>query len=267
MTAQCALSAHSSSDNRADYARDYAVHPMHKADMDTAWFKARKKEVRVTDAALAEAIGRDRSLVNKIVNGGSGFDLDFVEPFARLLKVSPGTVLERIGINVDGTPPPNATVERYEGASLEEAREDLPIYGTALGASRQIEGEAIEQTDLNKGEVLEYVKRPVLLNRHPKAYGLHVQGSSMHPALPDGELLVAVPGRPLSIGDNVVVYLRPADESDDGEAARAVLVKELVRRTASYYELRQYDPPKVFRIEACEVVRVDRVLTRREMLE
>ena len=240
---------------------------MHKTGMDSAWFKTRKKEVGATDAKLAEAIGRDRSVVTKMLKTGAGFNLAFVEGFAAVLEVPPATVLEKMGVEFGAPPPPNATVERYEGASLEDVRDDLPVYGTALGAVRDVEGEAIEQTSLNKAEILEYVKRPVLLNRHPKAYGLHVQGSSMHPALPDGELLVAVPGRPLSVGDNVVVYLRPQDEEDDGDAARAVLVKELVRRTASYYELRQYDPPKVFRIEACEVLRVDRVLTRREMLE
>jgi len=163
-------------------------------------------------------------------------------------------------------PEQNAQVVQMEGASLDEARDDLPIFGTALGAARDVEGEAIEQTYLNSGDTIEYVKRPVLLNRIPDAYGLYVQGSSMHPALPDGEMLAITTKGALSTGDNVVVYLRPNGRDDDGQRARCVLVKELVKRTASYVELRQYDPPKVFRVDTSEVLQIHRVLTRREMM-
>ena len=89
----------------------------------------------------------------------------------------------------------------------------------------------------------------------------------MHPALPDGEMVVACRDMPLAIGDNVVVYLRiNNEEEDDGQAARSVLVKELVRRSASYVELRQYDPRMDFRLSMDEVLRIDRILTRKEML-
>jgi phage repressor protein C with HTH and peptisase S24 domain len=71
----------------------------------------------------------------------------------------------------------------------------------------------------------------------------------------------------LSIGDLVVVYLRTQDaEEDNGDTARAVLVKELVRRSTSFVELRQYNPPKDFRIPMSEVIRIDHVLTRKEMM-
>lgn len=161
----------------------------------------------------------------------------------------------------------NAKVVRLEGASLDEPEENLPVWGTGLGAAKLIDGEAIEQTMLNTGDVIEYVKRPTILKRKPGAYAIYTQGSSMHPALPDGEMAVAVKGMPLSSGDNVVVYLRPKDEEqDDGETARAVLIKELVRRTARYVELRQYQPAMDFRIDMDDVLRIDRILTRKEML-
>jgi hypothetical protein len=65
----------------------------------------------------------------------------------------------------------------------------------------------------------------------------------------------------------VVVYLRTEDpDEDDGQTARAVLVKELVRRTSKHVELRQYSPPGDFKIEMHRVMRIDRVLTRKEML-
>lgn len=173
---------------------------------------------------------------------------------------------------MDGTattrelPPPNARVAPMEGPSLERPQENLPVWGSALGAEREFDGEAVELTRLNTGDIVEYVKRPAILNGKKGVCALYVHGSSMHPALPDGEMIVTVRDMPLRVGDNVVVYLRPENGEDDGETSRGVLVKELVRRSASYVELRQYQPAKDFRVNMNQVVRIDRVLTRREML-
>lgn len=83
----------------------------------------------------------------------------------------------------------------------------------------------------------------------------------------DGEVILVDPKGRVKPGEDVVVYLRPTNpEDDDGEAARAVLVKRLIRRTAAYFELEQYSPAKVFRIETEEVLRVDRVIPWSELL-
>jgi hypothetical protein len=230
--------------------------------MDTAWFKAQKKLAKTSDQKIADAIGRDRSVITKIVNGDVRFDPAFAAGFAAQLQVSVNEVLEKAGIL---EPLSNASVLAFEGEGLDLPQESLPVYGSALGTARMFDGEAIEQTTLNSGDVMEYVKRPTILNGKRMAYALHVQGSSMDPALPEGEIVVACRDMPLSIGDIVVVYLRD-DAEDDGNRARAVLVKTLVRRSASYVELRQYEPRMDFKVPADEVLRIDRVLTRREML-
>jgi hypothetical protein len=234
--------------------------------MDTIWFEQQKQASGVGNAALAESIGRDVSLVSKLLRGKTRFDPLFVEPFAKTLKVDTAEIARRAGLSVLTDLASNAAPVAFEGAPLDNPAENLPVYGTAFGAtSRQIDGEAIEQTTLNTGDTLEYVKRPAILKGKRQAYGLHVQGSSMHPALPDGEMVVACRDMPLAVGDNVVVYMRNV-EHDDGETARSVLVKELVRRSATYVELRQYDPRMDFRLPMDEVLRIDRILTRREML-
>lgn len=163
-------------------------------------------------------------------------------------------------------PPSNALPFRMEGASVERMREDLPIYGTALGASRVEGGEAVEQTTLNTGDIVSYVKRPVILNGNAKAYGLYVQGSSMYPVHPEGSLILAEEKKPPRVGDDVVVYLRANGDDDDGRRSRAVLVKRLVRRTAEYVELEQFTPAVTFRIEREKVLRIDRVLTLTDLL-
>ena len=225
------------------------VQDMHNRRMEIDWFKSRKRELSITNDAIAQHIGRHVSVVSKILSGKVGLELAHVDGFAAAFRVSREDILHRAGIlgvkDNQALTRSNAAVFDMEGASLKEPRPNLPIHGAALGAPRTVEGEAIELTTLNNSEILEYAKRPPLLNKRPKAYGLYVQGSSMHPALPDGEMVAVVPDMPLSPGDIVVVYLRPENpEDDDGQTARAVLVKELVRRSGEHVILRQYQPPR-----------------------
>lgn len=171
-------------------------------------------------------------------------------------------------ISLTGIPTNNAVVVRYEGASETTLRRDLPVYGTSLGAPRDFDGKAIEQTMLNSGNVIAYLPRPTVLNGQAHAYGLYVQGSSMAPRFEDGETIFATHAehsRPPRIGDDVVVYIRDIDD-DDGHRASAALVKRLVRRTATYIELEQFSPAITFRIDAAMVLRMDRVIPWSELL-
>ena len=164
-------------------------------------------------------------------------------------------------VAIQERPATNAQPIEFEGASLAQVRNDMPVFGTALGAEKVVDGASIEQTMLNSAEVIEYRKRPPISNGIERVYGLYVQGESMYPAHRDGAFLFCQWDSPLRADDDVVVYLRPVDESDDGMTARSVLVKRLVRRTAQYVELEQYRPAKVFRIPMSEVLRIDKVLT------
>jgi transcriptional regulator with XRE-family HTH domain len=163
-------------------------------------------------------------------------------------------------------PPTNARKIPMEGPSAERMREDLPIYGTALGSALMVEGEAIEQTTLNRGEVIHYAKRPTILDGRADAYGLYVQGSSMAPVHLEGDMILAETKRPPRIGDDVVVYLRAAEEDGDDDRARAVLVKRLVRRSASYIELEQFQPTKIFKIPSEDIFRIDRVMRLADLI-
>ncbi len=147
---------------------------------------------------------------------------------------------------------------------------DIPVYGTALGGELRIhdapeEGQAIELTDLNSGEVIDFLRRPPALKRNRKVYGLYVVGSSMDPVFESGSAIVIEPTRPPAIRDYVVVYLRDRTNDDDGLAA-AVLIKRLVRRSASYIELEQFNPAGTFRVPAQDVRAMHRVLSITEML-
>ena len=209
---------------------------------------------------VAGRIGSANTTINRFANGTATTRLGR-ETMERLRTAYPEFP------RFNDRPTANAVPFKMEGASAERMRDDLPIFGTALGAARQVDGEAIEQTTLNRAEVVQYAKRPVLLNGKADAYGLYVAGSSMEPRHMDGETILVDPKGRVRNGEDVVVYLRPLNpDEDDGETARAVLVKRLVRRTSTYVELEQYTPAKVFRVDMAEVVRIDRVIPWSELL-
>lgn len=184
----------------------------------------------------------------------------------RLADAFKGTDVGRDAVlALAGVPETNAKTVAYEGASLERMARDVPVFGTALGAPREFDGHAIEQTTLNSGEVIGYFQRPVVLNGRKNVYGLYIQGSSMSPRYENGEHAFVEKGRPPRNGDEVVVYLRDLD-TDDGETATGVVIKRLVRQTGSYIELEQFNPPLTFKIEMGRVLRVDRVIPWAELL-
>lgn len=140
--------------------------------------------------------------------------------------------------------------------------QDIPVYGTALGSEAQygIDGDGtviVEQTDLNTGEVVDRFRRPPNLQNRRDVYGLYVAGDSMEPAYEAGQGILIDPKRPPNARDYVVVYLRDREDSD---GAAGVLIKRLVRRSASYIELQQYNPAATFRLDARLYREVHRVM-------
>lgn len=224
---------------------------------------------------LARRMGTSPQQIERLEKGQRRFSTEWFERAADALDVPRVLFLESetaaLFAHADDAPLPdeplpNAEAFKYEGASVERMHEDLPIFGTALGAARYFDGDAIEQTQLNSGEIIGYLKRPVMLNGRSDVYGLYVHGSSMVPVYSEGATLIAETKRPPKVGDDVVVYLRPQGADDDGERARAVLVKRLVRRAHNWIELQQFNPAVVFRIDAAEIVRIDRVMTLGDLL-
>jgi SOS-response transcriptional repressor LexA len=140
--------------------------------------------------------------------------------------------------------------------------QDIPVYGTALGSEAQYGDQsdgrvAIEQVDLNTGEVVDRFRRPPNLMNRRDIYGLYVAGDSMEPAYESGQGVIVDPKRPAKGRDYVVVYLRTRE---DGDSAAGVLIKRLVRRSASYIELQQYNPPVTFRLDSRLYREVHRIM-------
>ena len=115
------------------------------------------------------------------------------------------------------------------------ASRNLPILGHAKGGE--------DAFFIDNGEVAGYTMRPHVLDGVPDAYAVEFWDTSMEPALKHGHLGWVHPRKPVKPGDDVVVQL------NDGQA----LVKTLVRRTDSHLVLRQYNPPKEFKVDRAKV--------------
>jgi phage repressor protein C with HTH and peptisase S24 domain len=150
----------------------------------------------------------------------------------------------------------------------DEERRDIPMLGTALGADFEVSDDGVPQfaevTDLHLDEVVDHLRRPVSLKNRPHLYALSVVGASMSPRYEPGDPTYIDPKATPRIGDDVVVYLRKP-EGEEGERVFSVLLKRLVKRTAAFIELEQFNPPVTFKLEAKSVARIDRVIPWREI--
>lgn len=145
----------------------------------------------------------------------------------------------------------------------------LPIYGTALGADLEFDGDnglvvKVEQTEVHMAEPLDFMARPIGITGRPDLYVVAVSGHSMEPRYDSGERLLVDPKRSAGVGDDVVVQLR--GPTFDGEEIRHVLIKQLVKRRPGVVVLRQFNPAFEFEVPNEQVAMVHRVMSWGEAL-
>lgn len=199
---------------------------------------------------------------------------------ARRYRRLPGSerlekLADQLGVSVDylmarseapDTITPNATVSEAKVAWRDpNGRNDLPILGTALGHTFFIDdnGHAdIEQTILEPTEVIRYLPRPAVLAADQFAYALYIQGDSMSPRYEPGELAIASTKKPPQVGDDVIIQLT----SEDGHEVISALIKRLVRRSASWVELKQFNPAENFKVPTSRIRSIHRIVPVGDLL-
>jgi hypothetical protein len=178
------------------------------------------------------------------------------------LAVTLGTTVEFLLGQATSSLRPGAN---EDGPGLNRLPLDVPVYGTALGADLAIEdgGEVfeVERTIIELTDVIDRVRRLPGIAGDRDAYALTVVGNSMSPRYDDGDPIYISTRRQAGIGDYVVVQVK------DGQTDEVVsaLVKRLVGRTATHFELEQFNPAMRFRIERARVARIHRVIPPREL--
>jgi phage repressor protein C with HTH and peptisase S24 domain len=136
----------------------------------------------------------------------------------------------------------------------EAAARDLPVLGTAAASLSGAFQLALDTP-------IDFAYRPPMLSGAREAYGFYVVGDSMVPEFKDGDLGIAHPGRPVRIGDTVVVQV--ADQVEGGMLA---YLKVLAKRDDRWIVLHQHNPPATIRLKTATVHAVHRVLRLGEIL-
>lgn len=210
-------------------------------------------------ASLKASEGRSKDLVKNILNGRSlNPRADTLEGLASALETSVDWLLHG-----DGPPPapPLMTERPQSNVRIGALRipavagpRDLPVMGTAAGSL----GRGAFRLE---GGVIDYVLRPEVLRNVRDAYGIYVEGDSMDPAHPHGELRIIHPHRPCQIGDTVVIAARyTADGPIEG------WIKRLVKRTSDKIIVEQYNPKATIEFERSFVESCHKVLTMNDLL-
>jgi hypothetical protein len=134
----------------------------------------------------------------------------------------------------------------------------LKLLGSAIGGEYEsVEG--VDLIELQLGEILDYLSRPASLANDTNAYALTVISDSMSPRFEPGERIAVSPRAPVSVGDDVIVQLRGNGEDQEADRVAMVLVKRLVRRSAGFVELRQFNPDKILRVPAERIAAIHKV--------
>ena len=209
---------------------------------------------------VAKQIGVAPSTLNRHYNGTASTRLgrDTVDKLRDAYPDYPGWAARNNGVRSE--------VASFGDRPFEEkfGQDDLPaipVLGSALGMASFDPERDIELTEVDATEVLDRVRRPASLARDNEAYALTVIGDSMSPKYDPGTRIIVSPKATISVNDYVVVQLKGEDAEDQfTERVTAVLIKRLVRRSASFVELRQFNPAETFTVPMARVHRIHKVI-------
>ncbi len=220
------------------------------------------KPADLSEGAWAESAGLNRGLFHDMKKKNGRPRIDTLNN----LLSSVGKTMGDIG----GPPPVAREAEpALKPFRLAELSQDVPILGTTQGARIWFgsDGNKVEvEKTLVEREPYGFVRRPPAFARKP-VYALYVTGESMMMRYRPGDLVYVDSRREPSVGDDVVVQLiEEAREDADPAEVRSVLVKTLVRRGSDFYELEQYNPETVFRVEKRRVAAIHRIIPLAELM-
>ena len=183
----------------------------------------------------------------------------------KLLTAAGSSLAEFEALRVGGgareeQPATGELADRRAGSWQATPLPPLPLLATAIAGEWGEPSSNIELTELHTREFVDRVPRPASLASDRGAYAIIVVGDSMWPRFRPGRRLAVSSKAPVAIGDDVLVKLKnPAGEVAEGATVR-VLIKELVRKSGSGVQLRQFNPDVTFDVPAAEIEAIEKVI-------
>jgi len=151
---------------RAGLPRACRVQLLHTFGMQTAWFKARMKRLRVSQEDIGRVLNLDRSVVSRILDGRQELRLSQVLPLAEILDVSEFEVLSR--------------ADMWRGDRTPRSIRAAAVV-TEVQAGNFIEQPA-EPPQSSRSVIVDYP--------HETVFAMIVRGDSMDRIAPDGSIVV-----------------------------------------------------------------------------
>lgn len=224
-----------------------------------------RERLGLSQAELAARIKTSQPQIDRLEKAQRSLRDTWMRRLAAGLECEPADLISEPGgdptplpsqpIVVSAPEAPAGDVRPVDLPSKEHMPLDVPVLGVAAG--NPMDG----AFQLESG-VIDYVRRaPGIMNARD-VYALYVTGESMWPRFRDGELLYISASRPVRIGDDVVVCIRPEREGDPERC----FIKTLVRRHSDSIEVEQFNPGKRITFANADIVRVHRVLTMADVL-
>ncbi|MGE5564378.1 MAG: helix-turn-helix transcriptional regulator [Bacillota bacterium] len=134
----------------------------------------------------------------------------------------------------------------------------LPLVASSMAGEWDDAARGIELTEIHPGELVDRIPRPVSLAHDHAAYAVTIVGDSMWPRFRPGRRVAVSPKAPVAVGDDVLVKLKKAPEQK--AETESVLIKELVGRSGSGLELRQFKPDLTFHVDPDEIAAIEKVV-------
>ncbi len=217
--------------------------------------------LNMSQGRLAALTGTSQPQIDRLEKGERRLTMDWVARIAAALSVPPAALLE------DAPPPPqnyrhSAAIPALLPAHVPPVRtapplpRDVPVMGTAQGGP-----DGVFHLNMTDGPI-DWARRPPGLVGMTSIFAIYVEGDSMVPWRQPGELVFVQDGRTPAPGNHVIILTR----TDDPASPPHARVKKLLRRTARYVELEQYNPHEVFTVPAEQIVCLYRALEWSEVL-
>lgn len=152
------------------------------------WMSERLAQLRKGHKDLAAAIGKDRSVATKIVNGEQQVRLDQIGAVAKVLEVSPKTLLIQLGIPID---------------TIDTPIQHVPVFDT-------VQASHFGMINFDGGEPA-YGYMDVVYP-FDTVFGLRVEGDSMDRVAPEGSTVIC-DSRFTALHDGLLYVIRLGDEA------------------------------------------------------